>query len=260
MIFYFTGTGNSYHVAKEMALVTKEKLVNMGNLMEYKNDEYELQPGERIGFVFPVYYWGMPTVVEEYIKKLSLKQTKDHYVYAILTCGATVGTTINKLNRLLSKKKLKLDSGYSIACPDNYILLYDVPEQEEQKKLLNEMDLVLEKVKQDVEHRIKDVFCVKRGKAPHLLSGILHSYYKRNRKTTRFYATEACVNCGLCEKICPVNSITLVDGMPQWGKECTQCLGCINRCPTKAIQYGKRTEKRGRYVHPDLLPKKDTNE
>ncbi len=260
MIFYFTGTGNSYHVAKEMALITKEKLVNMGSPMEFKKDEYELQPGERIGFVFPVYYWGMPTVVEEFINKLSLIQTKDHYVYAILTCGATVGTTINQLNRRLKKKKLKLNSGYSVVCPDNYVILYDVVGKEERKRQLKDMDLALNKVKKDVENRISDVFIVKRGAAPHLLSSVLHFYYKRNRRTSRFYATEACVNCGLCEKICPVNSITLSDGMPQWGKECTQCLGCINRCPTKAIQYGKKTEKRGRYIHPDLLPKKDTKE
>ncbi|MGI5933052.1 MAG: 4Fe-4S dicluster domain-containing protein, partial [Eubacterium sp.] len=33
---------------------------------------------------------------------------------------------------------------------------------------------------------------------------------------------------------------------------CTKCSACINRCPVQAIQYGKRTKKRPRYVHPDM--------
>ena len=43
-----------------------------------------------------------------------------------------------------------------------------------------------------------------------------------------------------------------VKSKPVWDKDCTMCLACINRCPQEAIQYGKSTEKRGRYLHPDL--------
>ncbi|NLO40089.1 MAG: 4Fe-4S binding protein [Ruminiclostridium sp.] len=39
---------------------------------------------------------------------------------------------------------------------------------------------------------------------------------------------------------------------PTWGKHCTQCLACINRCPVQAIQFTKATVSKGRYVHPDL--------
>ena len=31
-----------------------------------------------------------------------------------------------------------------------------------------------------------------------------------------------------------------------------KCNGCINRCPVSAIQYGKKTASRGRYVNPVL--------
>jgi NAD-dependent dihydropyrimidine dehydrogenase PreA subunit len=40
--------------------------------------------------------------------------------------------------------------------------------------------------------------------------------------------------------------------LPVWGKECTQCLACIHRCPVQAIEYGKATIGKRRYVHPDL--------
>ena len=53
--------------------------------------------------------------------------------------------------------------------------------------------------------------------------------------------------------ICPIDAIELQNGKPVWVKKhCTQCLGCINRCPVQAIEYGKDTPGRRRYVHPDL--------
>ena len=45
----------------------------------------------------------------------------------------------------------------------------------------------------------------------------------------------------------------MTDGRPVWTKnKCLKCCGCINRCPVSAIQYGKRTASRGRYVNPVL--------
>lgn len=68
---------------------------------------------------------------------------------------------------------------------------------------------------------------------------------------------QLCTGCGMCARSCPEAAIELVDGKPVWKKEkCAQCLACINRCPARAIQYGEKTKKQGRYVHPEFL---DTN-
>ncbi|MDR1200893.1 MAG: 4Fe-4S binding protein [Tannerellaceae bacterium] len=41
---------------------------------------------------------------------------------------------------------------------------------------------------------------------------------------------------------------------PTWQKDrCIQCLACLHRCPQKAIQHKKRTEKRDRYVNPNSM-------
>ncbi len=255
MIFYFTGTGNSFHVANELGKATDERLISIAEASKKKQYEYKVNTKERIGFVFPVYYWGLPTIVEEFIEKLQIKQVKDNFVYTVVTCGATIGTTMSHMGKLLRKKGLSLDSGYSCIYPDNYVLLYDVPTKEEQELELNKAATALEGIKAEIVARKKGSMQIVRGKAPHLLSGILHFYYKRNRKTTSFYTNADCTGCGFCSRICPVGSITMKDESPEWGKECTQCLGCIHRCPVQAIQYGRKTEKRSRYVHPDLLSK-----
>ena len=61
-----------------------------------------------------------------------------------------------------------------------------------------------------------------------------------------FHATDACIACKKCEKVCPVHNITVTD-KPQWGNNCTQCLGCYHICPVHAIEYGKMTCRKGQY-------------
>ena len=58
------------------------------------------------------------------------------------------------------------------------------------------------------------------------------------------------------ESITEEEVIRMKEGRPVWVKpHCSHCSGCINRCPAKAIQFGKKTAARRRYVHPDLLRK-----
>ncbi len=80
-------------------------------------------------------------------------------------------------------------------------------------------------------------------------SNIINKGFNNFARTTKpFYADkEKCISCGLCAKMCPAHTITLVNGNPVWGEKCYQCLKCINYCPKEAIQYGDKTSKRGRY-------------
>ena len=71
--------------------------------------------------------------------------------------------------------------------------------------------------------------------------------------TRKFRAEATCIHCGKCAANCPSGAISMVDGRPVWTKsKCLKCCACINRCPVSAIQYGRKTVKRGRYVNPVL--------
>ena len=69
----------------------------------------------------------------------------------------------------------------------------------------------------------------------------------------KFQATNACTSCGKCAVICPLNNIRLTNGTPVWGKNCTHCMACINRCPTQAIEYGNHTKTLPRYTCPKSI-------
>lgn len=44
-----------------------------------------------------------------------------------------------------------------------------------------------------------------------------------------------CTGCGLCQEICPVQAIVLIQGKAQVQEECIGCGICIMNCETQAI-------------------------
>ncbi len=80
-------------------------------------------------------------------------------------------------------------------------------------------------------------------------SNIINKGFNKFARAAKFFYVnkEKCNGCGICAENCPTSTISLVNGKPIWGDKCYQCLCCINYCPQYAIQYGKQTEKRGRY-------------
>jgi NAD-dependent dihydropyrimidine dehydrogenase PreA subunit len=137
--------------------------------------------------------------------------------------------------------------------PNNYILGYDVDSAQVEQDKLIKAETLLAAILETIAKRQTGVNNLIQGTFPAIKSTIINPLFNRFAiSTSKFYATDACTGCGLCERICPVGTIK-VNGKPSWGKACTQCLACINRCPVCAIQYGKGTESKGRYMHPILV-------
>ena len=93
------------------------------------------------------------------------------------------------------------------------------------------------------------------GSMPALKTRLVYPLFRASLRLRNYFrATDQCVSCGLCERICPSKLITIGDdGRPRWKRHgCVQCLACVHRCPTRAIEYGNITVKKGRYRHPDI--------
>lgn len=254
MIFYFSGTGNSLYVAKEIAEKNKEELISIATILKDGKNIYEftLKQNEVIGFIYPIYAWAPPKQVIEFVKKLKLNNYKDNYIFTVATCGENIGKTIELLSKTLSKKNLPLNSGFSIKMPNNYIILGDVDSKEVEGKKLLEAEKMIIEINNTIKNRTKDIFVVEKGFMPSILTNVINPLFnKGGASTKKFYVTDKCTSCGLCEKVCNCGTIK-VEGKPNWGDNCTQCLACIHLCPTGAIQYGKGTEKKGRYRHPKI--------
>ena len=251
MIFYFSGTGNSLYVAQKLHESEGGELIDIVNAINEKHFKFKVKEGEKIGIVFPVYFLGLPTVVSEFIAKLTIESDAKPFVYTVITYGGSIGNADKMLGKKLKGRNIQLNSAFSIKMPSNYIMMYDVSDKEKQNLTLRSAEKQIEKIVGLLEINKKGDFSNHGYLA--ILTPLLYRIYGIRRKTKNFYATDACTSCGLCEEICPSKTIQLTSGKPEWiNEKCSHCSACINRCPAEAIQYGNSTKKRGRYVNPNV--------
>lgn len=257
MIFYFTGTGNSLCVAKALGKALSEPLVSIAEELKNSNPAltYLLGQDEKVVFVFPVHSWGPAVPVTQFISRLILSGYAGQPIYSVSTCGDECGYTREKMRSTLLKQGLELTDSYSVVMPNNYILMpgFDVDSAEVQAEKLQAAPSRMAAIAEAIREREKvNLYHV--GSMPALKSYLIYPLFAtfalgRNS----FYATDACISCGLCETVCPTDTITLKEGKPIWANTCVQCVACIHCCPTRAIEYGKATLKKGRYHHPERL-------
>ncbi|NLO46052.1 MAG: 4Fe-4S binding protein [Clostridiales bacterium] len=239
MIYYFSGTGNSKWVAETIAEKTGDELLKITDALK-EGKQIHIDKNSRIGIVFPVYAWNLPIPVAEFIKLLDIDGGA--YIYAVCTCGDNVGLTVNIL-----KKRIRLCGGYSVKMPDNYIPAFDVDDAQTALEKVRDASKKLDIICGDINSE-KARFDYDKGRFAALKSYAASYLFNKYALSSKpFYTEPSCDGCKLCERSCPTENITVVDGMPFWGDKCVQCLACIHRCPQKAIQYGKFTKKRGRY-------------
>ncbi|MDR1005925.1 MAG: EFR1 family ferrodoxin [Bacteroidales bacterium] len=255
MVFFFSATGNSKYVARQIADNHNQTMIDIGKMSKEGNYTFELSDQEMIGFVFPVYFGGIPTIVRDFISKLQLKNYNQNYVFAVCTCGAIAANTLNATRRLLKRHKIKMNVGFAVRMVDNYVLMWNLlPPKEQWAKINRAAEAEIHNINGLIRFKTNGISKKYATIAPVIASASMYDlFYTSKRSTKPFYATDKCVNCGLCAKICPVNSIEMIDEKPQWvTKKCCQCLACLHRCPQRAIEYGKKTLKRDRYVNQNI--------
>ena len=264
MIFYFSGCGNSKHVAETIAAGLNDTLTFIPEAAREGRYDYTLAVGERLGFVFPVYSWAPPKLVLDFVKKLTVKvpelaapeasrrvegPTSKPYIYFACTCGDNCGLTEKVFRKALETKGLSLSACFSVQMPETYIGMagfkLDTPENAKLK--IEKADNLL---RRNIPRLVN-----KEGFSEMVVGGLawLKTYLVNpgfNRSATddsKYLSTEACIHCGKCVETCPLKNITLEEGRPKWHGHCTMCMGCYHHCPVNAIQYGKATVGKGQY-------------
>lgn len=251
VIYYFSGTGNSLKVAKDVA-----EEINNVEIIKICKDNMDIDSTlfNKIGFVFPVYASGMPLLVKEFIN--NVKISNKAYVFTVVTFGRAVDASISQLEELLNNKGIKLSAAYKVKMPGSYQIMYPpFPEKAQIKRFENERQAAAE-----IARSINNNEAVKfTGVGPKVMSIIGNMvqgiYFNPYEKDNNFWVDGNCTGCGICSKLCPANNIKINNGKPEWKHKCEQCLSCMQWCPQKSIQYKQRTINRGRYHHPDIIVK-----
>ena len=54
MIFCFSGTGNSLHIANKIAAATDDNIIMITESEKRRHVEYHIENDEKVGFLFPI--------------------------------------------------------------------------------------------------------------------------------------------------------------------------------------------------------------
>lgn len=250
MILYFSGTGNSEYVAKRIGQQVNDEVMDLfGPIRDRRYDEIHAERPWVV--VAPTYAWRLPRIVQTWLENTPL--TGNPAIYFVLTCGENIGNAGGYLSQLCDAKGMHYQGCFAVIMPENYVALFSTPTREQALAIIQKAEKTIDEAARLVKSgkmfpQPAVSFVDKRS------SGIVNTlFYPLFVHAKAFYATQACTSCGKCAALCPLGNIRLVQGKPTWGTHCTHCMACICRCPSEAIEYGKRSHGKPRYVCPKTL-------
>jgi len=249
MIFYFSGCGNSKHVAETIAAGLNDTFVFIPEAAREGHYEYDLAGGERLGFVFPIYSWAPPKLVLDFVKKMQLKAKPD-YLYFVCTCGDNCGLTEKVFRKAIEEKGWHLSACFSVQMPETYIGMPGFKldtEKNAQLKIDRADDTMMRNIPRLIDNECFSE--IVKGSLPWLKTYLVNPGFNKYATDDSKYRVDLkkCTSCGRCMYVCPVQNIKMPQGEPVWLGHCIMCMACYHQCRSNAIQYGKATVGKGQY-------------
>ena len=277
-IYYFSGTGNSLAVARDIAEKTKGTLISIPAVMDKQSIKTD---ADNIGIVFPSYMahlHGIPLIVERFIKKLEDIGSK--YIFSICTCGGLENfnglPTLKKLGKIVKSMGGVLSAEFSIKLPMNTLDYSHIPfpiDQNQEtmfKNCKNKIEVIYQCIANEKKSKYKSIksllnwlmspmylmlqklYLIELKKYSKEPKDANLKYYELIPLTDKsIYPNEKCNGCATCAKVCPVQNIKMIENKPVWQHHCEMCLACVEWCPIKAIHHCWRAEGKD-YHHPNV--------
>lgn len=245
-IYYFSGTGNTGWCAKRLAALLGAEVVCLDAQWLRNPSLHPLQADSAV-FMFPVYSWGIPPVVQNWLQNVPIPEGMPAWL--VVTCGDDCGLTADMWTALMQHRGLRPMGQWSVQMPNTYVTMsgFDVdPKDVEEQKILN-AETQLPHIAQAIQQGTDTANHTVRGSWAWVKSRIILPWFNRFATSPRkFHYTNACIGCKRCARQCPMDNITHdTERRPHWGNHCAFCLGCYHACPVHAVAYGRTTRHKG---------------
>ena len=231
MVFYFTATGNSLYVAKQL----DSRPISIAQAIHDASKTYR---ADSIGIVCPVYGHEMPELVKDFLKAAAFET---RYFFILLTYGNRHGGAAELAKEYAERVGLHPNYINVILMADNFLPGFDM---EQQRQLDKKVDEQICHIKADISANKQYISPVtEKDRAAHQEflarmenrgADIFHDLYR---------ITDDCIGCEICTRVCPKKCFRVENQKSIWDKTgCISCMACIHACPMRAIQL-KMPEK-----------------
>ena len=255
MILYFSATGNSLAVARQLAERLNERLMPLTEALGQ-----DLTNEKRIGLVFPTYDFNLPPAMREMVSRLKI--SPHSYVFTVVTCGSMAGKCVWVLRRILREKGIELAYSHKVSVPDNSALAFGRNPNKQLGKFARvpaRMEQIVRELQAESRTLHYSWFSLLSwllGR-PLIEKGMIHFLGPKVN-------AGKCIGCNNCVRVCPMNNICLTSNstsgltgkasqVAKIGDLCTVCLACVHACPQQAISTnGQEVRKERQYRNPQI--------
>jgi ferredoxin len=259
---YFSGTGNSYKIID----TCKEIFVHKGcktTLFSITDKTKIAEDTDLIGFCFPVYAFGIPRICRKHLLSLPKFENPIH-TFVLITAGDSTesGFAVRESTKILKNKGLNVTYSEVIHMPSNWIVSMNPPAKKEARLIIDrgvkKSKEIAQKILNGIPHHHVFNYPNRYSKIGLYKDYYLFKWLGVSNLWRDFRTDDTCDSCGLCQKLCPTESIQIVSGKPKWKNTCEQCMRCVNYCPEQAIfQKGEGSIKgKNIYYEPTFKPLK----
>lgn len=241
LVAWFSQTGHTRRYGRLIAKIwTKQGLtVDAVDISEASGDimsGYDL-----IVLGVPVYYCDVPKHIKTRLREIpridgtpvaayvsSMGNNSHNTAYSVLSMLAEKGGVPAGLGTFKNMSSFPGFWAYS-SLESSQLKLKDLPSEETYKQVRSYAGSILERVGKgealDAESEVSFFNLIKGGP----------QYYPTKMMITRHAIdTTQCIQCGTCQRHCPVQAIDYQQAKIDHGR-CMLCFGCLNNCPAEAI-------------------------
>ncbi len=290
-LYYFSATGNTLAVAREIAKRLGAKLIPIPQAV---TQDRVIVRAPNICVVFPSYIapiLGVPLIVERFIQKIeNIDQLR---ITAVCTCGGyelvNALPSLRMFSRIVRSRGGNVAAAHSIRLPMNN-LDYDhipIPIERDSGVIIQKSRKKIEDICTRMERQRRAPFanckalflCIVSPLFGLMKQPILKSLREKAQEPAdselqlcalipltdkSITVSDACTGCGTCARLCPARNIRIADGKPVFLHNCEMCFACDEWCPSGAIHHWSR-QPGVKYHHPDirladLLPREQPGE